>query len=151
MPKKKSRLSPHDRYARSSLLQPKVAREFFNEHLPVAIKKCVDLSSLAPQKESYINDKLHAKVVDILFSVDFAGEDGYLYLLIEHASTPDPLLPLRMLQYVLAIMEEHCRRTGESKLPIVFPMIFYTGRKEYKHSTNIYDLFGKHKKLSREK
>ena len=131
-------------------MQPEVAREFFSQYLPADIRKKVDLTTLVPQKESFIDDKLRMQIADLLFSVDFEGEPGYLYILMEHASTPDKMLPLRMLKYVISAMEHHCTQTGESKLPLVYPLIFYTGQEPYTHSTNIYDLFENDKKLAQD-
>ena len=74
-------------------MEPKVALEFFEAHLPAYIKDKVDLSTLIPQKESYIDDHLRMQLVDVLFSVDFKDGQGYFYVLMEHSSKPDRLLP----------------------------------------------------------
>src|SRR3546814_1560203 len=94
----KSRISPHDRYIRSMMTNPKVIQEFFESNLPQEIKEVIDFSSITPRKDSFIDDKLRLQIADILFSVKFRGELGYLYLLLEHASTPDMMLPFRMLK-----------------------------------------------------
>lgn len=106
----------------------------------------IDFSSLELQPDSFIDDGLRLKVVDLLYKVNFNGKTGYLYILIEHTSTSQKLLPFRMFKYALAIMEKHMERTGDTTLPLVLPLIFYTGSRRFRHSTNIYDLFGKYKK-----
>jgi predicted transposase/invertase (TIGR01784 family) len=105
----KNHLSAHDRYIRSILSHASVAREFFEKHLPPDVIKIIDFSTLEPQKDSFINDKLRLKVADLLFSVNFNGDPGYIYLLLEHASKPDRLLPYRMLQYTMSIMDQHLK------------------------------------------
>ena len=86
MPKK--HLSPHDRYFRHVLNIPQVSHEFFAKHLPPEVLAAIDLSSLTPQ----VDDKLKLQIADLLYSVNFHGEPGYVYLLITH--TPNcTLLP----------------------------------------------------------
>ncbi len=148
MRNKKKHISPHDRYIRSVLTNPPVIQEFFQHHLPEKIKQSIDFSSIVPQKESFVDDRLRLQITDLLYAVNFNEQPGYLYVLLEHASTPDKFLPFRMLKYTTAIMNEHLRKTGDKILPIVYPLILYTGKKSYNHSTNIYDLFGNQKKLA---
>ena len=150
----KTHLSPHDRYIRSILSNAPVAREFFEKHLPKEVLKAIDFSTLEPQKDSFINDKLHLQVADLLFSVNFNGDPGYLYLLLEHTSKPDRFLPYRMLQYTLGIMDQHLKKLKDQKirkkkLPLIVPLILYTGKRPYTYSTDLFDLFGQEKELAR--
>jgi len=146
----KNHLSPHDRYIRSILSNTPVAVEFFEKHLPKEVIKAIDFSTLEPQKDSFVNDKLRLKVADLLFSVNVNGNPGYIYLLLEHASTPDRFLPYRMLQYTLSIIDHHLKKhPKEKKLPLVVPLILYTGDKPYTYSTDLFDLFEKEKDLAK--
>lgn len=140
------KLSPHDRFTRSLMTNPKVAQEFFQKSLPEHIKKAMDFSSLELRKESYIDDKLKLQITDLLYSVRFNGQEGFLYVLLEHASTPDRLLPFRMHKYVNAIMEDHLKDKENKNLPLVYPMILYSGKKPYKHSMSFFDLFSENER-----
>ncbi len=135
------KLSPHDRFTRSLMTHPKVAQEFFQKSLPEHIKKAIDFSSLELRKESFIDDKLRLQITDLLYSATFNGREGFLYLLFEHASTPDRFLPFRMHRYVSAIMKDHLKNKENKTLPLVYPMILYSGKKPYKHSMSFFDLF----------
>jgi predicted transposase/invertase (TIGR01784 family) len=128
------------------MMNPKVAEEFFQKNLPENIKKAIDFSSLELRKESYIDDKLKLQITDLLYSAQFNGHEGFLYVLLEHASTPDRLLPFRMHKYVSAIMEDHLKNKENKTLPLVYPMILYTGQKPYKHSMNFFDLFSENER-----
>jgi predicted transposase/invertase (TIGR01784 family) len=147
-----SNLNPHDRFFRAMMNEPKVIREFFEQNLPSNIKSVLDFATIQPQKESFIDDKLKLQITDLLYSAKFSGKIGYLYLLVEHQSTPDKLMAFRMLKYMVAIMEHHVKQTNSEKLPLVYPIIFYTGNRNYNHSTDLFDLFGdkKEKELARE-
>ncbi|MBL8677177.1 MAG: Rpn family recombination-promoting nuclease/putative transposase [Alphaproteobacteria bacterium] len=135
------KLSPHDRFTRSLMTNSKVAQEFFQKNLPEHIKKAIDFSSLELKKESYIDDKLKLQITDLLYSVRFNGREGFLYVLLEHASTPDRFLPFRMHKYISAIMEDHLKDKENKTLPLVYPIILYSGKKPYKHSMSFFDLF----------
>ncbi len=143
----RNRLNPHDRFARAMMTNRKVVREFFDVHLPKNIKNILDFSSIQPQKDSFIDDKLRLRIADLLYEVEFNGETGFIYILLEHASTPDKLLPFRMLKYMTAIMDHHLKKTQSQKLPFIYPMILYSGDKPYPYSMDLWDLFGSEKEL----
>jgi predicted transposase/invertase (TIGR01784 family) len=65
---------------------------------------------------------------------------GYIYLNVEHQSTPQELMPFRMLRYKVAIMQQHLAR-GNKKLPAVIPMLFYHGKGPYPYSLRLIDCF----------
>lgn len=60
--------------------------------------------------------------------------------MVEHQSTADEELPLRMLEYNVQIMRQHFN-AGYKKLPIIINECIYAGSKPYPHSTNIHDYF----------
>jgi len=126
--KKRSHLSPHDRYLRGVMVDPKIAQDFLKNNLPFAIQSLVDLDTIELQKDSFINDRLQQQVADLLYTATIQGKPGYIYLLLEHASKPDRLLPFRMLKYIIEIMDTHLTKTGKAALPVVYPLILYTGR-----------------------
>jgi predicted transposase/invertase (TIGR01784 family) len=61
--------------------------------------------------------------------------------MIEHASTSHPLIAFRLLKYMMGIMEEHLRGSKSKELPLVYPIVFYTGKRPYSHSLDLFDLF----------
>jgi len=79
----------HDELIKKAFENPLVAREFFDEHLPDEVKKLIDINNLKLEKDSFIEKNLKKSFVDLLFSVKFTGEDGFVYLLLENQSTPD--------------------------------------------------------------
>jgi len=137
----KNNLNPHDRFFRKMLADKNVVQEFFTFHLPDKIKKNIDFSSIKLKKDSYISDNLREKIVDLLFQANFNNVIGYIYLLIEHQSQPEKFMPFRILKYMMAIMEDHLHSTKDSTLPIIYPMIFYSGDRSYNYSTDLFDLF----------
>lgn len=145
-----SRITPHDRYIRSILSDYKVAREFFSKNLPASICSMVNLDSISLQAESFIDDRLRLQIADLLYAADFDGEPGFLYILIEHASKPDKLMPFRLLKYTMAVIDSHLKKNPGAKLPLVYPLVLYTGKNPFSYSTDLFDLFGKDKSLAKD-
>ena len=81
----------HDSFFQSMMTNKRVAEEFFNYHLPLPIRKLINLKSLELCKESYIDGDLKKSILDILYKVDFNDKPGYLYVISEHQSKIDPI------------------------------------------------------------
>lgn len=141
--------NPHDHYFRSSMSDLRVAKEFFQTHLPESILSIIDLNALRLQKASFVDENLRELMADMLYAVNFNQELGYLYVLVEHQS-PDRLMAFRLRRYIFRIMSEHLKKKKTTTLPIVIPLVFYNGKKPYPYSTDVFDLFGEHKALARE-
>lgn len=133
--------TPHDKFFRRALSDARVAKAFFQQHLPASIQSLVDLDSLQLQKESFVDQHLKLAITDMLFSANFQDKPGYLYLLTEHWSTPKKLIPFILLKYQLAIMEQHLKTFGGSTLPIVYPLVFYANASAYPYSMDVFNLF----------
>ena len=145
------KLCPHDRYARSMMTHPNVSQEFFREYLPVPIQEALDFSSIKLESESFIDEKLKLQLADLLFSATFNGKPGFLYILFEHASKSTPLLPFRMHKYKVSIMDKHLIKNKTNELPLIYPIILYTGKRPYTHSMDLFELFSpEEKELAKE-
>ena len=72
---------------------------------------------------SFIDENLQTAMADILYGIKFNNKPGYLYLLAEHQSTPDALMPFRLMHYMLQIMRQHLDK-GYSTLPVIYPLVF---------------------------
>lgn len=62
----------------------------------------------------------------MLWSVQTTEGDGYIYVVIEHQSSPDAHMAFRLLRYAISAMQRHLD-AGHSTLPLVIPMLFYHG------------------------
>ena len=120
--------------------RPEAAKDFFSLHLPEEIKAKIDLDSLQSQERVY-TDAFGKGEVDTLYSANIAGKESYILLLCEHQSTSQRLMPLRLVEYILRIFRHHLAKCGaKALLPTVYPLIFYTGTKKYRHSTDFWQL-----------
>lgn len=142
MKKKNNTPTPHDATFRQFLTQPEVARDFMELHLPAELRAICDLNTLKLESGSFVEDNLRQYFSDVLYSLKTtAGDDGYVHVLIEHQSTPDQHMAFRLIRYAVAAMQRHLE-AGNKKLPLVIPMLFYTGKRSpYPYSTRWLDEF----------
>ena len=119
---------------------PPRAIAFFKSHLPPAIVAKVDWPSLKVLPSSFIKSGLQQVSADLLFNVKIGGHDALFYLLLEHQSTVDPSMPLRMLGYVAEILFKHHKEHG-LPLPPVLPFVLHQGPERWNVSTAFEDLF----------
>lgn len=142
MKKKNNTPTPHDATFRQFLTQPEVARDFMELHLPAELRAICDLDTLKLESGSFVEDNLRQYFSDVLYSLKTtAGDDGYVHVLIEHQSTPDQHMAFRLIRYAVAAMQRHLE-AGHKKLPLVIPMLFYTGKRSpYPYSTRWLDEF----------
>ncbi|KDO02115.1 Rpn family recombination-promoting nuclease/putative transposase [Rickettsia tamurae] len=137
----------HDALIRKALENPIVAKEFFEMHLPKEIKAMFSSHSLKMEKESFVEADLKHSISDILFSAKFKDDTGYLWILLEHQSTPDHFMAFRLFKYMTDIAARHLTLNPKSKhLPFVYPLVFYNSTKKYNAPKNIWDLC-QHKEL----
>lgn len=141
MKKKNSTPTPHDATFRQFLTQPKIARDFMELHLPSELRECCELSTLKLESGSFVEDDLRQYFSDVLYSLKTTAGDGYIHVLIEHQSAPDKHMAFRLLRYAVAAMKRH-PEAGNKRLPLVIPVLFYTGRRTpYPYSTRWLDEF----------
>ena len=141
----------HDLFFRKAMSNKLASREFMNSHLPETLKKLVDTSSLHLEQESFVEDELKNSISDVLFSVKLNdGSDGYIYILLEHQSSSDKWMALRLQKYMINVCDKHLADNPEAKkLPLVYPMVFYNGKGRYRSERNFWNLFNK-KELAKE-
>ena len=132
----------HDQLFRKSLENPIVAYELLQAHLPQEVLEIIDTSTLKLEKESFIEPDLSASIADVLFSAKFNDNDGFIYLLLEHQSTPEHFMVFRLFKYMVNICDRYRLENPKSKnLPLIYPLIIYNGTKDYNVPRNLWELF----------
>ncbi len=114
------------------------------EMLAGEIADALDFERVEQLNRSFISDELRTQESDMIFSVPFRNptpkcEEVIIYILIEHQSTVDPSMELRLLSYMTQIWMEERRSWIERKLPKaewrltpIVPVVFYTGTGAWK-------------------
>ena len=136
MPKKPK----HDQLFKRIMGNEIAAQEFLEYYLPSNFKDQLDLSNIKVEKESYIEESLRRKYSDIVYAVRTKNkESAFIYILLDHQSTSDYWMALRLWKYTLLLCERH--KKNNDKLPLIYPMIMYNGVEEYSAPRNIWELF----------
>ncbi|WP_375771142.1 Rpn family recombination-promoting nuclease/putative transposase [Archangium gephyra] len=120
---------PHDLFARYTFGQPERAAAELRAALPPLLVSQVDWSTLRRESGSVVDPELRETESDLLFSARMSGGHPLLlYVLLEHQSSVDRWMALRMLRYVVRQLE-HWRKANPSseKLPVVVPLVMYHG------------------------
>jgi len=120
-------VTPHDAVFKTFLTHAHTARDFLALHLPDWLLRICDLSTLRLTSGSFVEEDLRAYYSDILYSLQTTGKKGYVYVIIEHQSSPDRLMAFRLMRYAVAVMQRHLD-AGHRHLPLVIPLLFYHGK-----------------------
>jgi len=113
--------------------------------LPPELVARIDFSTLSLRPGSYVDDALSGSHSDLLFSVRVSGKPALLYVLFEHQSSPDKLMPLRLLGYIVRILTSHVDNTKAGSdvlpLPVVIPIVLHHGDSGWSAALRLEDLF----------
>ncbi|WP_273838500.1 Rpn family recombination-promoting nuclease/putative transposase [Providencia rettgeri] len=118
---------PHDAAFKGFMSKVDNARDFFDIHLPTNIKQLCHFDTLAITNTSFIDKQLRSRFSDVLYTVETQQGDGYIYMLVEHQSSPDKLMGWRLMHYAFLAMNQHLQQ-GNKDLPLVVPVLFYHGK-----------------------
>ena len=131
--------NPHDRFVRRIFGETENVRKLVALRLPTDVLAQLNLSSLEPAQESFIDPSLREGISDLLFNVELSnGEDGYVVLLFEHKSEPDPWTAFQVLRYMVSVNEQ--RNRNGLPLCCVIPLVLYHGAKRWTVATSMEEL-----------
>ncbi|WP_257459471.1 Rpn family recombination-promoting nuclease/putative transposase [Archangium lipolyticum] len=120
---------PHDLLARYTFSHPERAAAELRAVLPAHVVSEVDWASLRRESGSVVDPELRETESDLLFSARLrTGQPLLFYVLLEHQSTVDGWMALRMLRYVVRLVEHWRQQHPESAvLPVILPLVMYHG------------------------
>ena len=138
--------NPHDRCFAQLMADTHNARAFFQRYLSAELLAMIDLDTLTLQEGSKVTQAFQQLHMDVLYQVDFKASKeapeahkGYLYCLVEHQSTPDPAMAVRLWQYKAALLLNHVQ---DDYLPPIHSLVFYHGQPTpYPHSLDLRSRF----------
>ena len=150
---------PHDKFFRSTFGQVKVASDFLSNYLPKDLINIIDMNTLEPQKESFLDENLKEEFSDLLFRVCINNKESYIYLLFEHKSYKDRMIIFQVLKYMLNIWESKIQadkderkelreaNSGEIELPIILPLVVYHDKGEWNIKRTLGDMIPSYNSL----
>ena len=134
--------NPHDKYVRALMQDPKIAAEFFAEYADEDLKQHIDLTAIELQNTSFITDDLKEYFSDLVYKCPYfadaanqhqADQPARMILLVEHQSTLDRYIPVRVFHYLFNFLNQELRllksqQSQQDKLPPFYALIFYNGK-----------------------
>lgn len=124
---------PHDHFFRSTFSQVEVISEYLQFFLPPELSESLDLSSLAQENTSYLDDQLNEHFSDIIYSCRYGETKVNVTILLEHKSYVPALPWLQLLQYLTNGFKEQTRQESFSgTLSPIIPIIIYHGNRQWK-------------------
>ena len=131
--------SAHDRFVKFAFSDTRNSRELFAKILPGPVLASIDLETLTLVPGSFVDTELRERLTDLLYQVSLRnGEGGFVYILFDHKSSPDPLLPFKLLRYMVKIWEQQLR--NNATLSPIIPLILYHGEKAWITSRTMQDI-----------
>ena len=102
----------------------------------------LDFKQAKRAPRSYIDETLRDSISDIVFTVPFRDvstvDEVTIYILIEHQSTVDRMMGLRLHTYMCKIWKDQLEEQQNAKVPAsqqrlspILPIVFYTGDRRW--------------------
>lgn len=117
----------HDKVFRTILSNKKEAVIFINKTLNLELKE----NEIEKYKENYITENLINKETDIVYKI----KNKNVFILIEHQTKIDYSMPYRIMEYQFKITKSAVDikklKLKEYKIPIVIPIVLYTGTRKW--------------------
>jgi len=138
----KSPANPHDRFFKAVFSRKDVAADFLRHHLPADIASLLLPDSLTIRKDSFVDQALNEHYSDLLYSVSLHnGHPGFVYVLFEHKSYPEPRIALDLLRYLVQIWNQLVKSGHQGPLPVILALVIYHGRQKWSIGREFNTLF----------
>lgn len=135
--------TPHDALFKAIFSQPALAMDEVRAVLPPELTRHLDAASAQLCAGSFVDEELKERHADLLFRVAVAGQDAFVYLLLEHQSEPDALMPYRLLRYLVRVWERWlAEHPGATTLPAIVPLVLTHASRGWTAPRTMHELYG---------
>jgi predicted transposase YdaD len=120
--------NPHDALFHAAFSRQENAAAELRAVLPPALVARIDWATLHLTDGHYVDEDLVSRQSDLLYAAEIGGTSVSLYVLFEHQSTADPLMPFRLLRYMVRIWDKwladrESRDERPKTLPAIVPVV----------------------------
>jgi hypothetical protein len=142
--------TPHDKLFKRRFSEVENAVPELRAILPPALLERIDLSTLKVVPGEFVDEALKSSHSDLLYEVQLSAKPAFVYVLFEHQSSADPLLALRLMRYLVRILERYARAAKASDdndhrpllpLPAVIPVVLHHSETGWTAAQRLEDLF----------
>jgi hypothetical protein len=135
---------PHDSLFKRVFSNTENAEGLMRVALPRDIAERIEWGTLHLESGSVVDEKLKNVHTDLIFSTQVGGKPALIYLLLEHQSSNDRFMALRMLLYVGRVWEQWLHHhPGARLLPPIVPLVVHHNERRWSATTvlgNLIDL-----------
>jgi len=108
----------------------------------------LDEDSVTKVNSTYILQDFSEKEADVVYKATINGCEVVFYILLELQSTVDYRMPYRLMLYIVEILRQYYNQADASKrdnkdfkFPVVFPLVFFSGKDQWTVPLNMRDLY----------
>lgn len=131
----------HDALFKVVFERPEHATALLLPHVSTTLRAQIDWSTMTLLPGSFVDEQLKRRHCDLLFRVaSFAGPI-YVHVLLEHQSSDDPDMTLRILVYLGRIWSSWRREHPREPLPLVIPLVISNVPEGWVAPTRFSELF----------
>ena len=130
-------MGTYDQIFKTIFTDKRILMEFINMFIPELTWYGLSPEDITEENIEFTDVKHGRKETDLLFRIRREDGDAFLFLLLEHQSSVDYLMPLRLLSYMVRIWEKYVKENEKAskrksfKLPVIIPVVFYNGAKKW--------------------
>lgn len=122
----------HDNRYKKLFYNPVIVKELMLSFVDEPWVKDLDYDTLERIDKSFVTEEFIDRESDVIYKINFKGEEIFIYLLIEFQSSVDRFMALRILRYITEFYDYLVYAKKFKKLPPVFPVLLYNGEKKWK-------------------
>ncbi len=136
--------TPHDALFRLLVSDPGRVAVLLADYLPPEVAERLDLGRPPEHVEgTAVDGEGRSTQADAIFRVRTKdGGTARIYVLLEHKARSDLLAPLQLMRYILRLwtMEAESGGLPPGRLPLVIPMVFFNGPREWTAPLSIQEM-----------
>jgi predicted transposase YdaD len=134
---------PHDALFKWAFETPQDAAALLRELLPPAVRDAIAWETLEGASGSFVDGALADRHGDLLFAARLrTGPPTPVYLLLEHQSTDDPSMPLRVLAYQIRIWSRFRKEQPGTRLPPIISVLISHARGGWTSARSFEEMLG---------
>ncbi len=142
-------MQEHDSAYKNIFSHPQAMRDLLKGFVHEDWVELLDFSTLEKTNSSYVSDDLRDRESDIVWRIQRKtaqttepGEWLYVYLLLEFQSSIDNHMSVRMMAYMALLYQDliKSKQLRHGKLPVVFPIVLYNGKRAWSAARAVEDL-----------
>ncbi len=115
--------NPHDKLFKRSFSDPTTAASFLRYEFSKPLSRAIHWESLKLEPGSFIDSQYRSSESDLLFSTLVGDKPARIYLLFEHQRSPERMIALRLLRYMVRIWEQFHESKSSQSLPVILPVV----------------------------